>query len=296
MLNLPARFTADQLKAHYKALARQLHPDKRARHITLDQATATFQVLTHAYEMLRDAAAAAAADRQHDELRAASRAAAKTQQQQVPTMRPPAPSSAASSSATGGGGAVLMGGRFSLSRFNQEFSKHRVTDPELDGGYGDWMRKAVPEAHQLERETQARQLIKYEEPEPAVLGARRATGYTELGVTQVSDYSRAEAATGRRGVQYTDYRVAHTTSKLVDEALAADRPEYKSIDHIKKARAKLSYDMSPDDAQREAERRRELEEAEERRQAACRMRDADISERYRQAHMAMLGYGPSANE
>jgi hypothetical protein len=97
-------------------------------------------------------------------------------------------------------------------------------------------------------------------------------------------------------VQYTDYRVAHTTSKLVDEALAADRTEYTSIDHIKKARAKLTYTMSPEEAQREAERRAAQEEAEARRQAACRNRDVDISDRYRQAHMAMLGYGPSAGD
>ena len=102
---------------------------------------------------------------------------------------------------------------------------------------------------------------------------------TELGSVGVDDYSRPDAAT--HAIQYTDYRRAHTTSKLADEeefaaAAARSRRELSSIDALQKHRAALSYSMS--DAERSAQeaRARDREADEARRRSALSAYDRMI--------------------
>ena len=72
-------------------------------------------------------------------------------------------------------------------------------------------------------------------------------GY-ELGVNKITDFSKGYSYEGYKEKQldYTDIKVAHTTSKLVDESLVTI-PEWKNVDDLKQARNNISYNLSERD-------------------------------------------------
>ena len=275
VLNLPGDYTLEQLRYNYKVLARQLHPDKCGARFSREQANAAFHVLTDAYKWLLKEVRGA--DQPFDVLRREARAAEP----------PPSVLPALNDGAKGAKKS------FNIARFNEVFETERMDVPVADAGYADWMSKNDPE-RELRKEEQAanRQLIKYTEPTPVTLTRKGCVQYTELGVERVEDYSREDAT--RHGIQYTDYRVAHTTTRLVDEAVAADRTNFKSIEDIKRHRAAVSYTMSEDDLRREDERRRREEEAERRRVEVQRQYDDRMASHFERVHRSMLGFAGTA--
>jgi curved DNA-binding protein CbpA len=269
VLNVPrAGFSADQLRYNYKALARQLHPDKRAPNMAQRQATEMFQVLTEAYRTLCLEVRARDADKTHDDLRRVAREANGAFQRQAGGER--------------GGGSGSTSTKLDMARFNAVFTENRVSDPVLDGGYGRWMEEADPDtcaALEAEERRKQQQLVRWRQPAPMPIA--RGIAYSELGETQRTDYSRSEGLRG--GIQYTDYRLAHTTSKLVDDDdmdVLARRTDLRSIHTLKAHRAALSYQMTDDDAQAEAQAARDLEAAEARRLEALRRYDRTIESAY----------------
>lgn len=279
VLNLPAEFTVEQLRHHYKALARQLHPDKRR--VSEQQATEMFQLLTEAYRALLEEIErkrAQAQERPFYELREAYR-------------RDDGPGSSSGSGISGSGrdtveflrarpgggsgGGSGVGGRrpsvpvasgqaFDVARFNAAFDKSRAPDPVVDGGYERWMKETQPEqAARLMRDAERRRneerqrslgaVRLYTEPEPMQLTNRSTVAYTELGSTGVDDYScsRGEVR-ARHSIQYTDYRLAHSTERLAEEedfaeAILRTSRELGSIKALQAHRASISYEMTAED-------------------------------------------------
>ena len=132
---------------------------------------------------------------------------------------------------------------------------------------------------------QKRQLVQWREPEPVALTHRRCVAFSELGADgPVDDYSCQDAASGARAIQYTDYRLAHTTTKLVDdedfEAVKVARNGLRSVDAMLKHRAALSHVMSDEDAQAQEDEARARRRAEARRVAAL----GELDRRMEQAH------------
>lgn len=251
VLNLPRTgYTRDQLKFNYKALAKQLHPDKCR--VSPDAATQLFQVLTEAYRKLSDELDKQHVDRTYFELRdSARRSAGEPPRKSVdqPADKP-------------------VGKRFNVEKFNRVFSENRMEDPVFDTGYEKWMNETDPE---IANKTGGQNLVRYEEPQPMILVNKNTTAYSELGVTHIDDYSRNETA--RHGIQYTDYRIAHTTTKLATEEeirMAEERAnkELRSVDTLKKHRSNVSYTMNDTEARMSERRAREREDAEHRRVAA----------------------------
>lgn len=251
VLNLPREgFSRDQLKFNYKALARQLHPDKCR--LSSEAATQLFQVLTEAYRKLSEELDRKHVDRTFMELRDGARRA-----------NPDAPSSSSSRAND-----EPTSKRFNIEKFNRVFSENRLEDPIFDTGYGKWMEETDPE---VANKTGGKNLIRYEEPQPMVFTNKNTVPYTELGITNIDDYSCTETA--RHSIKYSDYRLAHTTTKLAteEEIRAAEeraKKELRSIDALKKHRANIAYTMSDADARREEQRAREREETERRRVAS----------------------------
>lgn len=274
VLNLPRNFTLEQLRYNYKVLARQLHPDKCGARITREQANQTFQILTEAYRALLGEHKAREADKQFHELRATYRDHREREPRRENTAVPAA-----------------AGKRFNLARFNSAFQEYRVGDPVQDQGYADWMARNDPDAAGRPG-TDQRQIVRYVQPEPTAIVRKGCTPFSELGADGVDDYSRSDVA--RHGIQYTDYRVAHTTTKLVDEAACAGRHDFRSIDDLQKHRSSISYVMSDEDARAEAEAQRAAEDREGARLQALRAWETRVEDRYRQAHVSLLGYAPSA--
>lgn len=298
-LNLPRDgFSVDQLRYNYKALARQLHPDKRARGMSNQQATELFQVLTAAYRELLQVAQAREADRSFDQLRAAAGRAAEE-----------------AFGGVGGGGDSEAAKRaeearrdrargFDTERFNSVFSEHRVADPVVDGGYGRWMEESDPasaheEGRALRRRMQERRLAVAREPEPmAIVHSRGAVPYSELGATDGPvDYGRHDVASSRTAIQFSDYRIAHTTTKLAEDeefdAVAVDRAGLTTVEALVKHRASLSYHMTPEEAQAHAEITRRLEDAEDRRLHALRAHDLRLKAVHDRTSRLLLGYSPA---
>ena len=269
VLNLPTEFTVEQLRYHYKALARQLHPDKRR--VSEREATETFQLLTEAYRTLleeMDQRKMQAQERPFYELRSDAGVSATPAADEVVRSRP---AKAIVPVGTGQG--------FDRTRFNRAFDENRLPDPVVDGGYGRWMQETQPEqAARLLREAQQRQhedsqrrlgaVQVYREPEPLQLTNRNTVAYTELGASGVDDYSRGEIC-ARHSIQFTDYRIAHSTERLAEEAdfaAAVERTsrELRSIKALQAHRASISYEMNDDDrrAYDAAQRAKDLRERE----------------------------------
>ena len=130
VLNLPRTgYTKDQLKFNYKALAKQLHPDKCR--VSPEAATQLFQVLTDAYRKLSDKQHI---DRTFFELRDSARRSTA----EAPP--PPQSTSVASHQRDDKQKPVASSQRFNVEKFNRVFSENRLEDPVFDTGYEKWMK------------------------------------------------------------------------------------------------------------------------------------------------------------
>ena len=277
ILQLPHTFTVDQLRYSYRALCKSLHPDKCGGRISREQATAAFQVLTEAYRTLLEEALAREQEGQYMDLKARFNQSREAAPSAPPAAAMPSPRQ------PGGGGARS----FDVARFNNVFDENRMSDPVQEQGYKDWMEHTDPKVAAKDV-AQSRQLVKYREPTPVVISRGRGNmQYTELGVTQVDDFSRDDAA--KHGIQYTDYRVAHSTSKLADDAWSKDRRSYLSVDDLKAHRSTVSYEMTDAEAQEYDAARRKARTEEQRRAEACRQWDERVTDHYHRVHRALLG-------
>jgi hypothetical protein len=264
VLCLERNFTLEQLKNNYKRLALQLHPDK----CPLDVSTSTtiFQILTRAYKsLLREYESTRVADKTFNELKAPyskpqdyNTSSQSQQMQQQPIM----------TSTAGSKG-------FDATKFNAFFSTHRIKMPE-DEGYNAWIASGETgrsHAHSKEH----RSLIKYTQPEPVHIV--KSIAFCELGIDKIDDFSKPPSSTDRRSaLQFTDYRIAHTTSNLVDTSKIKERRTYRTVRELEAARAQeLRQKMTAAEAQMHATAARRREDLEEQRLHSMRRFDDEAA-------------------
>lgn len=279
VLNLPPRSataaacTIEQARYNYKVLARQLHPDKRAPGVTNEDATYMFQVLTDAYKQVVSDIERARVDRTHHELR----------------------SDSASASGTGNGAGTLAhpegDSKFNISKFNKVFDDIRQ-QPAEDSGYTEWMNKNPATLQQAQEEERARiakqtTIQRYRDPEPTPLPGRASSiPFTELGQTRNADFGK-----GHGGAQtfFSDYRIAHTTTRLADErAMQAAEAQRVSYEALKAARETATFEMTEEDQHMERLRNKERERLEMRRQRALKIQDKQMVDQYDRASRLLL--------
>jgi curved DNA-binding protein CbpA len=124
-------------------------------------------------------------------------------------------------------------------KFNKKFEMCKMDNEEEDFGYGDIMtdssndRDDLPDPKNL-FETQKfdnssfnkifikhtippppSQMIKYKDPEPLVLA--KTMNYTEIGGKRPDDYSSSVEKSSKNNLIYTDYKIAYTNTRLVDD-------------------------------------------------------------------------------
>jgi hypothetical protein len=250
VLNLPrapGSLTPEQVKAHYKMLAKQLHPDKCGAQLSPEEANAAFQALTVAYRAVMG------------DVRAYEAASMRKMKEQFTEFLDKQKSSSAPQP---------KNKKFSLASFNSQFERDRISDPAIDAGYGTWMRDSDPDAAKDNNgRLPERRMVVRTAPEAVAVGRRNGNrggciDFTELGVDRVDDFGRAEL--GRLAI--TDYQVAHTTHRLIDDEMAAksaERPHFKDLRSIEQHRAQIRYEMTPEEREiflREEERERQEEE------------------------------------
>lgn len=241
-----SKWSLDTVRKNYKRLALQLHPDKCR--LGTEAATQVFQVLTNAYRELVAIDASRRADRTFVELKAEYMQGEAREEPRKP--REPRDHKS-----------------FDVARFNTLFAEHRVERPE-DAGYREWMESQPPDPSPR-GPPRTTAVVRHREPEAVAYVRRHGMAYHELGAGVVDDYSKAPSC-DRRAVMYTDYKVAHTTSRLVDldpdEAIARRRT-YRNVQELEKERARVRFAMNKreqlehlkDVAQRDAREAQRLE-------------------------------------
>jgi len=212
LFELPPNFTIEQLKASYKRLVLKYHPDRSMK----VSDTPIFQMLTDCYRVLIDDLNARVSQREFYELRAHFKA---TNQQNQPT-KPTPPSK--------------LGSKFDAKLFNKLFEEHKIKDVHEEG-YEDWSKSAASF-----KEKSKHAVVIYKEPQPIVSNADDIGCY-EYGVKRVTDHS----AQNQGHLQYMDYRLAHTTEKIIDTNRVKARKEYRSVQELEQDRSKISHTMTP---------------------------------------------------
>lgn len=286
ILQLPKKFTLEQLKENYKRIALHVHPDKGGTE-------ELFQLVTKAYKVLVEEHNRRVAERDFNELKS------EFQKTLRRTETAPRPRAVDPGSSRGGGG----GGSFNLDRFNQIFSENKV-ETAADKGYEGWMKDAAPPEQpklrggfnekQFHRQFEKQQavdknnkyIIQYREPEPMLMAKK--IGFTELGQEEVDDFSGAN--TSHKNLNYMDYKVAHTTNRLVDPTLVKNaKSAFKNVDELEKARSQVRYEMNETEME-EYELQQQLEKLrEQKRQAALRRHDEETAQLYERVNRLTIG-------
>jgi len=222
-------FEWDELKDSYKRIARLVHPDKGGSEILFNRVTDLFRQLAIEYK-------SRSIDRPHTELK-------KEYQEYVSNVKKtPIPD---------------IGTNF-IDRFNKAFDENKVDFDESSAGYGHIMAESTGKNREdinidnlfkgkgkIENQTFNKvfdsvtlmkppkpqtELTRYQEPDALVLSKKLQ--FTEIGSGKPDDYTD----TTKKGLQYTDYLKAHTTTRLVDPREVQKRKNYRSVEEYQTLR------------------------------------------------------------
>lgn len=193
--------------------------------------------------------------------------------------------------------------KFDLDKFNKVFTDTKLENA-YDKGYSNWMSdepfKEVSESERkvkrsfnldkfndkFEKMTDDKNnkfLVKYKEPEP--LMASKKIQFTELGEENIDDFSADNVS--KKNLNFMDYKVAHTTQKIVDPRIAEKIKQYKNLQELEKDRSSISYEME-EDIMESVQTRMALEkEMERRRTEAIKKQDRMINENYSRINMLL---------
>lgn len=268
VFGIDKNFTLDQLKTRFKKLILEHHPDK-----TMEiKSTPAFQILAGCYKMLLSELEMRKQDKQYMDLKANAQNYIEEQSRTRLQNKNMMPKNSGTSN--------NPSKKFDIEKFNQVFSSVRVKDIG-DDGYEKWMNN--PDSFKSKN---VHALVKYVEPEP-LIGSSKLGNFYELGKNKITDFSGDNMSV--RNLNYTDYRVAHTTNALVDERVVGQRREYRTINELENDRANISFTMSPAELERYHMRLLEKQKADQQRMEAVARRDATIEQQFQRAHKLMLG-------
>lgn len=242
----------EELKNAYRKTAKLVHPDRGGSEQLFNLVTDSFRHLAYEYKMKMG-------NRPHHEL--------KKEASAFYADRPVATRSAFTDGE----------GDFN-ERFNRMFQENKLEDDEMERGYAHMMAESSKERDDINipramKKFQAskfneifdknvpvsKDVVVYRDPEP--LNLARALQFTELG-GKTDDYSSA-LEKGERGLQYTDYMKAHTTTRLVDPKVAS-RKEYRNVEEYEAARARAVGKPKTEEEERRIEEMKIREEKAER--------------------------------
>lgn len=137
---------------------------------------------------------------------------------------------------------------FDLSKFNKVYSENRIEDVN-DNGYNDWINDNSYESEDIPRNNKLNgnmgqfnrifdstvtvnngTIQKYRDPQTLFMD--NYNNCSELGVDKVDNYT-GETKT----IKFTDYKEAHTTSKLIDTNTKFK--QYRNISELESARSNI---------------------------------------------------------
>lgn len=263
----PHALQPDQVKANYKMLARQLHPDKCGARLNTQEMTMAFQALTDAYRVVMEEVRACQSESLEHMRRSFIKFANGQNAQNAQNAQKPQKDGETKKKMT-------------PEQFNAIFEKERSRlghDPEVDTGYAKWIEDNDPDKPPpISQSQNSQEVIVRRTLEPISMG-RCLVGVCELGIEQRSDFSGGAN-------DYTDYQRAHTTTRLVTDAdiAVADigNKRFTDIKSYTSHRNNNSGKFTDEElAQMDAEEERERQ-MEARRQQAMQKRDDLIHRLY----------------
>ena len=126
----------------------------------------------------------------------------------------------------------------------------------------------------------------YKEPEPLQLA--KSIQYTELG-GKTDDYSSSIERGEKRGIQYTDYMKAHTTSRLINPEEIKERKSYKNVEDYEIARSEAVKRAATDDELKWMKEREEIEQRREyERLQRLKSRDHEIGKHFERVNGLLM--------
>ena len=277
LLGLNQNYNMDQLKLAYRKKAIQTHPDKGGNPELFDEVTKAYFCLLEKLKNKED-------DKQYLDLKNNAKTYIESQ------------------SSSNKQNINLSKEKFNLNEFNKVFEENKIADP-TDVGYDEWLKddKNVKEPPKVfskkfnidvfnstfenwkdEDENLHREIVLRDEP-TALVSFNGKTGFSELGVDRVDDFSNTD-----RGLGYTDLKQAYSKNGIINTKAIKPRESYRSIQEYEKARANINYTMSEEDIRKEAIRKKREQEEEDRRVMRVQQRDNQAFNSYNRVHQMML--------
>ena len=230
VLEVSKTFSWDELKEAYKHTALLTHPDKvGGNKIVFNFVTECFKVLAEEYK-------ARNSNKTFMELKQQVNSYYSKDEDKIP--------------------APITGDSFN-EKFNKTIEMCKLEDDENDFGYGDMMNESSKIREDFSQENlfekkkfdntsfnkiftkhtppPPKELVKYKEPEPMVLA--RTMNYTEIGGKRPDDYSSSAEKSSKNNLIYSDYKIAYSNTRLVDEDMMnKSLKDFKSIEEYEKYR------------------------------------------------------------
>ena len=257
------------LKSKYKKYAIQTHPDKNNGDST------NFNIINESFKVLYEDYKLKQNDKQFTELKNGSQSFIETQTK------------------TNSQNINFSKDNFNVNKFNTLYNDNRIGNAG-DEGYGDWSKSNKFDSEDIVRDTGltngnfnsmfnknvkvSDSVVKYTSPKELFMNAEN--NCEELGVEKIDNY------TGKsKSINYTDYKEAHTTSRLVDPNTKYNR--YNSINDIKSERSNIKKFSAEEVMNNELEKAKQ-EESEKIRLQALSRHDTAHFDNYNKIHNIMI--------
>jgi len=213
-----------ELKNKYKKFAIQTHPDKN------NGDTKNFQIIQQSYNKLMEDIKLKQEDKQYNQLKDSSLDFIEKQvNNNVQNTK-------------------INKDNFNLNKFNTVYSENKLEDVS-DTGYDEWINNNSYDTEEIQRNKKLSgntsqfnkifdseiqinndQIQKYSDPRSLFMNNQNNCG--ELGVDKISNFT-GETST----IKYTDYKEAHTTTRLIDSNIKFK--QYKNVSELETARSNI---------------------------------------------------------
>ena len=189
--------------------------------------------------------------------------------------------------------------KFDLNTFNKIFEKYKLPDAS-DDGYGELYKEKIDDKPPAENEIFGKKfnkevfnsqfdnikskkastdIIEYNEPE--ALYSSSASGFTELGLNKVNDFSA-------NNLSYTDYRKAHVDETLLIDTSKVNFKTYNSVEQLENDRSKISYKPNQEEIIRNSNLDRMKKQKEDERLKYLQDRDDVINNHYKKINNKLI--------
>jgi len=289
VFGLSKDFEWDDLKNAYKRLAKLVHPDKGGSEEIFNKVTDCFKALAYEYKMRKS-------DRPHHELKKESQEYNSKNSERGDISRFASKDHDES-------------GMSFTERFNKTFDENKLEEDDNSKGYAHMMAKSSKTREDLSVPTyikpgkkldmaafnktfdtvtlpKSSEIVKYKEPEALPLARRMQ--YSELGET-VDDFTSSSTSRDSRGLQYTDYKKAYETGRLVDPRSVDERKQFKTVGEYESMRERvLGTAETEEELQYKAKKEKDAARAEEARLRRLSERDRIIEEHHNKVNRLLV--------